>query len=144
MSHAEVKHPFKLLPRYPGLRPNDEAIWDDFIQKNPSAFDHVFYNVHVGDPSSDEGHKKVMLSNGSFEVSQWCVDVVAFANDVPHIIEIKPEAGASAIGQVLAYKTLLIQEGRISEPCVPVILTNTISPITEQAALRLGIILMVP
>jgi hypothetical protein len=139
-----IRQPYKLFPKYPGLRPRDEVIWDDFIDKNPSAFEYVYYNVHLGEPASTDRDKLEMQQNGSYEVSQWCVDVLAYADNVPYVIEVKPDAGAGSLGQALAYREILIAEGRITPNAVSVVLTNQISPITEHAAKLLGIILLTP
>ena len=136
--------PYRLIDKYPGMRPRDEVIWDEFVRLNPSAFDYVYYDVHMGEPTSDPREKQRMLANGSYEVSQWCVDALAIAGEVEHVIEIKPNAGAGALGQALAYVKLLQAEGRVSDKAVPVVLTDVLSPITEQAAKALGVIVIVP
>jgi len=144
MTHIELKKPYKLLPKYAGMRPRDEVIWDQYVENNPDAFTWVMYNVHVGDPVADEQYRHAMVANGAFEVGQWCVDVLAFDGTKEYIIEVKPSAGASAIGQVLSYLKILQHEGRVSMQAVPVILTDNISPITELACKLLGVHILIP
>jgi hypothetical protein len=144
MITESIRQPYKLFPKYPGIRPRDEIIWDTFIERNPSAFEYVFYNVHLGNPTNSSEEIIKMRQNGSYEVSQWCVDVLAYADGVPHVIELKPDAGAGALGQALAYREILIAEGRITSNAIPLVITNQISPITQHAADLLGIIVMIP
>lgn len=144
MQLPAIRQPYKLLQKYDGMGPNDEVIWDSFIMANPSAFDFVYYNVHIGRPTDDPVIEQTMRRNGSWEVSQWCVDVLAFASGKPYVIEVKPNAGAGALGQALSYTRLLQAEGFIGEDAQPIVVTDNLSPITEQAALQLGVIVAVP
>lgn len=144
MHTTRVRYPYKLMQKYPGLRPNDEILWDEFIKNNPVTFDWVYYDVPVGDPTASDERKQSMQRNGAFEVSQWRIDVVGFSKGEPVIIEVKPNAAAGAIGQVLSYKALLVAEGSIDQNTPCMILTDEISPITEHACKLLDIMIHVP
>ena len=138
----EAKRPYKLEHGYPGLRLRDEVIWDAFILANPSAFQSVAYDVHVGEPAANAQERVRMMAIGAYEVSQWCVDVIAWDGSKEYVIEIKPNAGAGALGQALAYCELLVEAGLVGPSAVPVVLTDVISPITEQAARLLGVLIL--
>lgn len=132
--------PYKLLPKYPGMRPRDEVIWDVFVQNNPGYFDTCEYNVAVGDPARTEEEREEMRYNGGDGVSFWRVDVLGKKGGKEYVIEIKPDAGAGSIGQVLAYKALLISEGKISLGAIPMIITDNASKILLMAADELGVV----
>jgi hypothetical protein len=132
--------PYKLLHKYPGMRPRDEVIWDKFIQKFPDQFIHCFYNVPVGNPAKNSEEREAMLYNGAYGVTQWRVDVVAVNGDKNWVIEIKPDADTHAIGEVLAYKELLIAEGRLEPGAIAMIVTNEASEILQQACFALDIV----
>ena len=131
--------PYKSLAKYPGMRPKDVAIWDQFIIDYPHAFERVMYNVHLGDPVRVGDDKEDMVKSGMFDVSRWCIDVLA--DDGTHLwaIEIKPDAAASAIGQALAYAALVTQEFGLPTKVLPLVITDEIAPITQQAANLLGV-----
>ncbi len=144
MRLTAIRQPYQLIEKYPGMGIKDEVIWDSFIIANPFAFDFVYYNVHIGQPTTDPHIEAQMRRNGSWEVSQWCIDVLAFASGKPYVIEVKPNAGAGALGQAVAYTRILQAEGHVDESAQPMVVTDNLSPITEQAALQLGVIVAVP
>jgi len=126
------------------MRPSDVAIWDAFILSHPDAFHRVWYDVHIGDPISDEKERQHMIDSGMYDVSCWCVDVIADDGSEYWVIEIKPNALAGALGQALAYTKLLEKEKHFDKPLQPAVLTDNIAPITQQAAMLLGVPLFTP
>ena len=124
------------------MRPLDRVIWDRFIDKQPHAFKRVWYDLHIGDPCCDEALRADMHASGAFEVAQWCIDVVADDGRDFFIIEIKPAARASALGQALAYAALLNAEKKDGVRRVPAVLTDEIIPITASAAALLGVVML--
>ena len=142
--HVLKEYPYKLLEKYPGMRPKDVIIWDEFIKNNPDTFDKVWYDVHIGEPT-ERGHTKdEMIASGAYEVSQWCVDVLAMSSFKHFVIELRPGALAGALGQALAYRAILQAEGRIEASAQAVVITDEIIPITEHAAALLGVSLLIP
>lgn len=137
-------HAFKPMHKYPGLRPYDAAIWDELLLSRPGIFKEVWYNVKLGDPTQKEEDRKEMKDTGMYDVSCWCVDVVGRDVDGYWAIEIKPDAKAGALGQALAYAQLIQKEHHFDAPVRPAVLTDTISPITQQAAGLLGVFLIMP
>lgn len=140
----DVQYHYAPLHKYPGMRPKDVAIWDQFLITHPDTFTHVWYDVHLGDPIANEKEREDALRSGMYDVARWCVDVVAADKNNFWAIEIKPNAGAGALGQALAYAALLNAERKSNPPIRPAVLTDTIAPITEQAALLLGVTMLTP
>lgn len=134
---AEV-HPYRLLNRYPGMGKRDEIIWDKFVQQRPGAFDSVFYNVALGDPARDDIERGEMEFNGGLGVSCWRVDVVGVKDGRQYVIEVKPNAGADAVGQALCNKAILVSEGKVKPDAIPLVITDNASMILLQAAALLG------
>ena len=141
---SESEQPYHSLPKYPGMRPRDVAIWDQFILNNPHAFIRVWYDVHIGNPAKNHHDHDQLHATGMYDVSCWCIDVLA--DDGTHfwVIEIKPNALAGALGQALAYTKLLQGEKVFIKPLRPAVLTDNISPISKQAADLLGVIIFTP
>lgn len=132
-------HPYKLLHTYPGMGKKDEIIWDEYIKARPDVFDACYYNVPVGDPSHSESERDEMLYNGGMGVSQWRVDVLAYRDGKPFIIELKPNAGGGSIGQVLSYRAVLAKHGVVPKDTPCMVITNSASPIFQEAAALLGV-----
>ena len=54
------------------------------------------------------------------------IDVIGYKNNDVYIVEVKPNAGSSALGQVLSYKLLYQNEFQISPPAKLMIITDKI------------------
>ena len=102
--HDRTKYEKK--PWYPGLQKKDRQIWDRFIIKYPDAYREVIYNLHLGQgPKIPEGTSPE-LAKDFILLGQWKVDVVGYRDEHVDIIEVKPYAALSALGQISAYGTL--------------------------------------
>lgn len=91
---------YELRNKYPHMKPNDIAIWERFIRSNPTAYDEVQYDLAVGLlPPFDT---VVAPETGGDDAKLYLrkIDVVGFIGDKIDIIEVKPNAGPAAIGQV--------------------------------------------
>lgn len=125
-------------PWYPGLMRRDAALWDKFIDKYPDAYEEVIYNLHVGQGATIPKGTAPEIAKDFVLLTQWKIDVVGFKNNEVHIIEIKPYAGANAVGQLLTYCE--IYKGYIDpevEP-LPVLVTDQVRPDVPLLAARLS------
>ncbi len=97
---------YEIRPSYPHMSLADTRIWERFIQENPDAYDSVQYDFHVGEAPGfntlmDDGSDK-----NQDKLYRLRIDVVARHGSSVDIVEIKPKAGPSSIGQLKAYSTL--------------------------------------
>lgn len=134
---------FKKLAWYPHMMPYDVAIWERFIENNPKAYERVIYDFPVGSgPEFDTS-----LGDNSDATAQALykkrIDVVGFKNGQVDIIELKPRAGASALGQVLGYVELYKRDISMTPAPRPVLITDTIRSDMEEMAQALGVTLLV-
>jgi hypothetical protein len=136
--------PYKPLHKYRGMRPKDIAIWDEFLLRNPTAFVRVWYDTHIGDPSTLALGSEEMKRSGMYDVSCWCVVVIADDGNALYVIEIKPNALAGALGQALAYKKFVEKLPGVNKPVYAAVLTDNLSPITQEAASMLNVALFTP
>jgi len=102
-------------------------------------FDYCWYNVPVGDPSREDFSREEMQRNGAWGVSTWRIDVLAQKGDKYFVIELKPEADTHAIGEVVAYRGLLMSEGKITSNSLPMVITDSASVILKQACAAIGV-----
>lgn len=95
--------------RYPHMLKEDIEVWERFLLKFPKRFETVDYDFRVGKgaviPAGNETQWKRMVTM----LSQKRIDVLAWVDDKPTIIEVKNRVGLSAMGQVLGYKTLFMK-----------------------------------
>lgn len=126
------------------MRMRDEVIWDEFIKNNPDSFSQVWYNVPLGEPFKDPRLRREAKNNGAWEATQWRIDVLAESDFAYYVIEIKPNAMGGALGQALAYKALLEKHYVLEKPVLPIVLTDVVGEITDEAARLLGVQVIIP
>lgn len=111
-----------MVQEYKHLLPNEIAIWDRFLANPPFPIISVTYDLHLGEgqpiqPRWDESMIALVKA-----VTRKRVDAVVVTPGATVIIEIKPRAGMSALGQLLAYRQLFLAEhapaGELRLACV--------------------------
>ena len=85
------------------MGPEDTKVWKRFIQMYPEAYDTVDYDVKVGTVPAFVTRDEQAIGGNIKDLYLRKIDVVAFAGDRIDVIEVKPIAGFSAIGQILGY-----------------------------------------
>jgi len=105
------------VPKYPHMLPVEAELWDKFLAIRRPEFIKLEYDVHVGELIDEPPGLPEYLKGMLQAVYRKRIDVVAYDPDRIYVIEVKPRAGLSAIGQVMAYKLLYQDE---FTPNVPV------------------------
>jgi hypothetical protein len=120
--------------KYPHMMPADVAIWEKFIDEEPSAYEEVEYDVGVGETPEFDTIVNEDSGNTADRLYRKKIDVVAHLGANIDIIELKPSAGASAVGQVKLYKSLYIKEYKpTTEPRAIIITDRVASDVREWA-----------
>lgn len=119
---------YEKLKWYPHMGPRDVSIWERFIEKNPDAYETVQYDYRVGDPPpfntlTDEGDD--WKQDALYRLR---IDVVGKLGNHVDIVEVKPDAGPSTIGQVESYKTLYMRDQDVKTTVGLVIVTDVERP----------------
>lgn len=116
--------PFEIRTFYPHMMPRDVHIWEKYIKANPGLFLSCDYDVPIG-PTPDwlDDEKDAEKARQGF-LYRKKIDVVAFAPDYIALIEVKPSAGSSALGQILGYELLFRQDFPNAPRTVPMVVTN--------------------
>jgi len=96
--------------KYPHMTGEDKAVWDRFVVKFPNRFDSVDYDFRVG-----EGDQLQLELDETFQrmvtmLSQLRIDAIGWNGEQPTIVEVKPRAIVSALGQIQGYKVLFMRE----------------------------------
>lgn len=137
-----AKFPYRRYLKYPHLRPEDVRIWDEFIDSNPKFFEEVEYDVKVGQgreyPEAPEGPIKEDL----IYLSKKRIDVVGFKDSEIWVIELKPKAGMSAIGQALSLAELYRDETPPDKVVLPTVITDEEIPDSRDLCYKLGVLFM--
>ncbi len=97
---------FQRLSKYPGMKPEDIAAWERFIDTNPGYFETVDYNVPCGPGAPVNPDHAPEIQYDHTILTQKKIDVVGYRGDAVTIVEVKPIADMRALGQVITYKHL--------------------------------------
>ena len=123
--------PLAKLRKYPHLEPLDTAIWNAYLDTIPPTDALVAYDVHVGTPAivpldTPENYRRMVE-----HLSTLRIDVVLLLPKHTLVVEIKPSASLSAIGQALGYTHLFhVKFPHYPKP-TPTILTDIPKPDTQ-------------
>lgn len=115
------------------MMPQDVAIWERFIDQNVNFFDSVDYDVTVGSTPQFDTIVNPATGGDAARLYQRKIDVVGYKDNDVYIIEVKPNAGASALGQIQSYATLYKYFRDLNIKTIPTILTDRMT--TDMALL---------
>ena len=132
---------YKKKLKYPHLGPEDTAIWSRFIEKNPDFYSDVKYDVKVGEGRDYSDLPKDVYSGDLKYLSKKRIDVVALRDNEIHVIEVKPSAGLSAIGQAFGLAEIFRSTGPADKKILPVVITDQLLPDMEALCSKMGILL---
>ena len=104
------RFPFVLQTHYPHMTPIDVLIWEQFIRANSGYFDSVDYDVKVGEGASFLPEKGEKYEEDFRILTQKKIDAVGYRGNEIWLIEIKPNAGSRALGQILTYEKLYTKQ----------------------------------
>lgn len=120
----EGRYKFKKLDWYPHMKPLDTHLWEEFIGKYPDFLDSVDYDVLVGegmvfgDPATDQYARSFQM------LTQKKIDAVGYKGSKVYIIEIKPNAGPTPLGQLFSYTQLWKKQHPEETNVAMLIITN--------------------
>lgn len=125
------------------MKPRDVEIWERFIAKYPDAYDTCQYDFAVGDVPPFMEQRSSREGQAMKELYKSKIDVLGFKGDTIDLIEVKPEAGASSIGQLLGYVSLYKRDVNPTLPVRPVIVTDTLRTNMDYLTKEQGVTLII-
>lgn len=131
--------PLSEFSKYPAMSPAEVEIFKRWAALHEKEYDRFDFNVRVGKgielgPTYSESARANARLN-----SQKRIDAVGYKGPQPTIIEVKDRAGASALGEILTYGYLYVDD-HPDQPSVYVLLvTNTLQPDMETVLIRFHI-----
>lgn len=137
------KLPYKKYHRYPHLMPNDVRIWNIFLEKNPDFFSEVEYDVKVGEGRDYSMYKKDSVREDMEYLSKKRIDVVGYKGNDIYVIELKPKAGLSAIGQVFGMASLFKSTFSPGQSVIAAIITDEEMPDVRSICKEIGVSLLI-
>lgn len=96
--------------KYKHMLSDEAELWTRFLKAEEVEFLELHYDVHVGtlpDLPADTSPEMAKLAESIYRKR---IDVVMETEEEIWIIEVKPRAGMSALGQLLTYEILFRRE----------------------------------
>lgn len=109
---------------YPHMSVKDTEIWNRFIAKFPTEFLTCQYDFHIGEPPPFNTLMDDDTDLNQDKLYRLRIDVVAVSKDRIYVIEIKPNAGPSAIGQLQSYASLYERDENPKMPVEMILITD--------------------
>lgn len=132
-------YPYGKLSWYPHMMPEDVAVWERFIEKNPGYYETCEYDYPVGkvpgfvanDPDADQASMERLYKKK--------IDVVAVKSSNISIIELKPQCTMSTIGQVKGYQHFYVRDVKPGSNPSPVVICGSASEDVLEFAATQGV-----
>jgi len=102
--------------KFPHMSPDDTIVWRRFLVIHPLMFTDLRYDVRVGAGQVAWDGPEANPPSEWLAIAAKRIDVVALHAGRPAIIEVKPRASMSSLGQVLSYRDLLTRKQKPSTP----------------------------
>lgn len=116
------------LNKYPHFFPLDIPIWERFLDAHGSDFSGFNYDVKVGSGTKSPKGFGANYRRMQRILSKYRIDAVGFKPGSIWIIEVKPDAGTVAIGQIETYTRLYQRDFKPTDSIVGCIVTNRALP----------------
>jgi len=118
------------------MKPYDVAIWERFLAEYPTYYNKVQYDVPCGEGPQFDTLANEETGGHDERLYKRKIDVVGFRGNEVDIIEVKPRAGPSAIGQVKMYRQLYFVDYKPLRNPNCVIITDSFSNDVAEFAVR--------
>lgn len=124
---------------YPHMFPLDIAVWERFLDKLGDQYLGFYYDTSCGKPTTAGDHLPDEYKRDAEILSRLRIDVVGKKQNGLDIIEVKPKANASAIGQLLTYKECYTTDYKPSEQVAMLLVCGELDQNFEPALKSAGI-----
>jgi len=121
------------------MSPLDLNVWRRFLLLHPTKFEGLRYDVRVGTGSAEWPEGAGEIPYDWLILNQKRIDAVGTWQGGTAIIEVKPRASFSALGQVLAYRDLLRDKEKPKEPVTLWVICGERDADLDATFLRYGV-----
>jgi hypothetical protein len=118
--------------RYPHLLPQDAPILTEYLKQHGHLYSTVLFDHRVGEGRDPGPEFEAVYRQMGIDLSQRRIDALGITATEHHIIEVTDAAGVTALGQLLAYQTLLQQQ--LQTPARPVLILAARTMQSDMAA----------
>lgn len=114
--------------KYPHMMPAEVPIWERWLSQYGKDYSKFDYDVHVGEGITTDPTWQANIATMAKILTQKRIDAVGYIGDRRVIFEVKPDAGLSALGQLIAYRDLYLRDTGYKGPLYLAVVTDNILP----------------
>lgn len=130
---------------YPHMARRDRDLWESYLRQYAQDWFGFAYDVALGGLDIEDPDATDAQRLGWRYSTAEKIDVVANRGDEHWLIEVKPNARLSSMGQVLGYLVLAQREPWTTLPLVPCVLSDNMSIDVRWACKQFGVqVILVP
>jgi len=117
---------------FPSMLEEDQPIWAKFLDKNPTLFQRLYYNVRLGGvvPGPEIGDEK--MRHMYWQNTAKRIDALGELEKEIWIIEVAPKPGLRAVGQLQTYMALWFEDPKINKPAKGVLVCQSVDTDLER------------
>jgi len=104
----------------------DRDVWTRFLESGDFPLQEVWYDIHVGHPVTGDSTVDTLGASIAQALTRKRIDVVAHVGGGYWIVEVKPVADMTALGQVLTYVRLFAREYTVDGEIMPVVVCDQV------------------
>ncbi|MBA7540029.1 hypothetical protein ES705_32318 [subsurface metagenome] len=116
------------MTHYPHMLAEDTEVWSKYLAAPVHRITEVWYDLHVGGPVAGVKPEDKLGMRIASGITRKRIDVVARVGGGWWVVEIKPFASMLALGQVLSYTRMFIEEYRPIEEVKSVVVCDAVDP----------------
>jgi len=110
------------------MMPGDVPLWQRFLTQHGEYFDSFDYDRHVGQGVDIDPAWPEEIVRAALALTQKRIDAVGYKGPEVWLFEVKPDAGLSALGQLLSYKALWERDPVNPKVTYLAIITDRLNP----------------
>ncbi|MBA7592029.1 hypothetical protein ES708_34201 [subsurface metagenome] len=131
-----------VMPSYPHMLAEDTDVWTRYLKAPITPIKEVWYDVHVGLPVSLPVGADDVTRRVAAGVTRKRIDVVCKVGAGYWVVEVKPVANMTALGQIICYYRLLVTEYELEGAAWPVVVCSAfdLDLVDEYEAQMVGLI----
>src|SRR5215813_5053487 len=92
--------------QFPGMPQPESDVLMEWLKRRGAGYDRIDFQVRVGAGAPPDPSLSPEIQALATSLTQKRIDVVAWLDGVPTIIEVKIRVSLGALGQLLGYRTL--------------------------------------
>lgn len=118
----------------------ESFLWVKFLEEKDNDYFNFEYDVHLEKPVNLPTEMPEEYKKNALKLSSLRIDAVAEQRDSIFVCEIRPDAKASAIGNLILYKFLYNLQYKPKKVVKMLLITNTYDTAVELMCRAIGIV----